>query len=131
MNNLREALSQMWEQRHWPAGFVRTKLSDMAALVSAFVALALTIGLTALSKETPMTAVLGWFGLRDVPGLGVGLQLASWVVSLLISWMLFTWIIARCPASRSASAARCGRVCWPPSRSRSSSRWPRSICSRC
>jgi membrane protein len=97
MANLREALSQMWEQRHEPAGFVATKLSDLLALVSAFVALALTIGLTALSKESPMTTVLGWFGLQDVPGLSVGLQVASWVFSIGISWLLFTWIIARLP----------------------------------
>ncbi|MGU3500077.1 inner membrane protein YhjD [Mycobacterium sp. C31M] len=97
MNNLREALSQMWEQRHEPAGFVSTKLSDLGALVSTFVALTLTIGLTALSKESPMTTVLGWLGLRDVPGLGVGLQVVSWVVSILISWLFFTWIIARLP----------------------------------
>ncbi|MDZ7887315.1 MAG: inner membrane protein YhjD [Mycobacterium sp.] len=97
MANLREALSQMWEQRHEPGGFVATKLSDLLALVSAFVALALTIGLTALSKESPMTTVLGWFGLQDVPGLSVGLQVASWVFALGISWLLFTWIIARLP----------------------------------
>lgn len=97
MANLREALSQMWEQRHQPAGFVATKVSDLLALISAFVALALTIGLTALSKESPMTTVLGWFGLQDVPGLSVGLQVASWVFSLAISWLLFTWIIARLP----------------------------------
>jgi membrane protein len=97
MANLREALSQMWEQRHEPAGFVATKLSDLLALVSAFVALTLTIGLTALSKESPMTTVLGWFGLQDVPGLSAGLQVVSWVFSLGISWMLFTWIIARLP----------------------------------
>jgi membrane protein len=97
MANLREALSQMWEQRHEPAGFVATKLSDLLALISAFVALALTIGLTALSKESPMTTVLGWFGLQDVPGLSVGLQVASWLISIGISWLLFTWIIARLP----------------------------------
>lgn len=97
MANLREALSQMWEQRHERAGFVATKLSDLAALISAFVALTLTIGLTALSKQTPMRAVLGWFGLSDVPGLGVALQVVSWVFSLVISWLLFTWIIARLP----------------------------------
>ena len=97
MNNLREALSQMWEQRHEPSGFVATKLSDLAALISAFLALTLTIGLTALSKKSAMSTVLGWFGLHDVPGLGVALQVASWFVSILISWMFFTWIIARLP----------------------------------
>lgn len=97
MANLREALSQMWEQRHEPAGFVATKLSDLLALVSAFVALTLTIGLTALSKESPMKTVLGWLGLSDVPGLGIALQAVSWAFSLVISWLLFTWIIARLP----------------------------------
>jgi membrane protein len=97
MANLREALSQMWEQRHEPAGFVATKVSDLLALVSAALALALTIGLTALSNESPMTAVLGWFGLQNVPGLSVGLQVVSWVFSVGISWMLFAWIIARLP----------------------------------
>jgi len=36
MANMREALSQMWLQRDEPKGFVRTKLSDLVALVSAF-----------------------------------------------------------------------------------------------
>lgn len=97
MANLREALSQMWEQRHEPAGFVATKLSDLLALVSAFVALTLTIGLTALSKAAPMKTVLGWLGLQDVPGLGMVLQVASWAAAIVISWLLFTWIIARLP----------------------------------
>ncbi len=97
MANLREALSQMWEQRHEPAGFVATKLSDLLALVSAALALVLTIGLTALSNKSPMTTLLGWFGLQNVPGLSVGLQVVSWVFSVGISWMLFAWIIARLP----------------------------------
>src|SRR5690349_9225317 len=36
MNNLREALSEMWVQRQQPKGFVTTKLSDLLALVSTF-----------------------------------------------------------------------------------------------
>ena len=36
MANLREALSQMWGMpRHEPPGFVRTKLSDLVAMLSA------------------------------------------------------------------------------------------------
>jgi len=112
MANLREALSQMWEQRNQPKGFVATKLSDLVALLSTFVALTLTIGLTALSKESAMTAVLGWLGLPDAPGLSVGLQIASWAMSLLISWMLFTWIIARLPRESASfrSSLRAGAI---------------------
>jgi membrane protein len=97
MANLREALSEMWEQRHKPANFFRTKLSDLLALVSGFVAIVITIALTALGDPDLMRNVLEWFGIQDVPGLGGSLRVASLLVSLLISWMLFTWIIARLP----------------------------------
>jgi membrane protein len=97
MANLREALSEMWDQRHRPGSFIRTKLSDLLALVSAFVAIVLTIALTAVGSSGLLNTVLKWLGLQAVPGVGVLLRVASLLVSLLISWLLFTWIIARLP----------------------------------
>ena len=98
MANLREALSQMWgDQRGKPPGFVRTKLSDLVALLTTFVALLITIALTALGSSDLMEHVLEWLGLQDVPGVGVALRVVSLLVSVLISWLLFTWIIARLP----------------------------------
>jgi membrane protein len=97
MANLREALSEMWVQRREPEGFVKTKLSDLLALVSTFVALALTIALTAVSSSGLFEQVLEWLGLQDVPGAGVALRLTSLALSMLVSWLLFTWIIARLP----------------------------------
>ena len=81
MANLREALSEMWEQRGEHGNFVRTKLSDLLALVSMFVALTLTIGLTALGDPRLMTNVLEWFGIQDFPALAR----ASWARR---SWFL-------------------------------------------
>jgi membrane protein len=98
MANLREALSQMWGRlRHEPPGFLRTKLSDLTAIVGLFAAIILTIALTALGNSGLMEQVLEWVGLQDVPGVGVALRIASLVISILISWMLFTWVIARLP----------------------------------
>ncbi|WP_102142207.1 inner membrane protein YhjD [Mycobacterium hubeiense] len=97
MANLREALSQMWLQRHEPVGFVRTKLSDLLALVSTFLALVLTIALTALGDPDLMSAVLRWFGVQDFSALAVVLRIASLVMSFVVSWLLFTWMIARLP----------------------------------
>ncbi len=98
MANLREALSQMWGlYRDEPLGFVRTKLSDLLALLSAFVAIVLTVALTALGTTSGMRNVLDWFGIPDVPGIGVLLRIASLLVSLCVSWLLFTWMIARLP----------------------------------
>ena len=110
MANLREALSEMWEQRSQQGNFVRTKLSDLLALVSAFIAIILTIALTALGDQSLMAKVLNWVGIHDVPALGGVLRLVSLLVSLLISWLLFTWIIARLPRESVsfASSVRAG-----------------------
>lgn len=97
IGNLREALSQMWEQRGEAESFVSTKLSDLAALASAFGAIALTIALSALADAALMTKVLEWMGMPDAPGLGTLLQLVSRVLSWGVSWLLFTWMIARLP----------------------------------
>jgi membrane protein len=98
MNNLREALSQMWGlQRGEQSGFIGTRLSDLLALVSTFVALAVTIGLTALGDKQLMRGVLNWLQVPELPGLSFGLRVASLLVSVLVSWLLFTWIIARLP----------------------------------
>ncbi|KUI32729.1 inner membrane protein YhjD [Mycobacterium sp. GA-2829] len=98
MNNLREALSQMWGlQRGEQAGFIGTKLSDLLALLSTFVALAVTIGMTALGDKTLMRKILSWLQIPELPGLSLGLRIASLLVSILVSWLLFTWIIARLP----------------------------------
>jgi membrane protein len=98
MANLREALSQMWGlARHEPPGFVRAKLSDLLAIVGLFVAIVVTIAMTALGSSDLMKRVVEWLGLQDVPGVSIALRLASLVVSVLISWVLFTWVIARLP----------------------------------
>jgi membrane protein len=97
MANLREALSAMWEQRSETGNFVMTKVSDLIALLSTFVAMTLTIALTALGNESVMTRVLGWVGIHDVSAIGGLLRVASWLLSLVVSWLLFTWIIARLP----------------------------------
>lgn len=109
MSNLREALSQMWEQRREPAGFVPTKLSDLLALVSVFGAIVVTTALTALGDSTLMVKVLGWLGVPDFALLGALLRTASLVVSLLVSWLLFTWMITRLPRE-SLSFARSMRA---------------------
>jgi membrane protein len=98
MANLREALSQMWGlMRNEPPGFVRTKLSDLTAIVGLFAAIVVTIALTALGNSDLMKRIVEWLGLQDVPGVSIALRVASLLVSVVISWLLFTWIIARLP----------------------------------
>jgi membrane protein len=98
MANLREALSQMWGlMRHDGEGFVRTKLSDLVAILGLFVAIVVTVALSALSSSGVIKPVVEWFGLQSVPGVGVALRVTSLVMSLAVTWLLFTWIIARLP----------------------------------
>src|SRR3954470_7590265 len=67
MANLREALTQMWGMaRQESDGFVRTKLSDLTAMVGLFLALVLTIALTVLGSSGAMKQVLEWVGLEGV-----------------------------------------------------------------
>jgi membrane protein len=98
MNNLREALSQMWgRHRGERPNFLRTKVSDLLTLLSAFVAIVLTLTLTALGNPSVMENVLGWFGIADGAVPSALLTVGSQVMSVLVSWLLFTWMIARLP----------------------------------
>jgi membrane protein len=111
MANLREALSQMWGlQRGEPAGFLRTKASDLLALLSAFAAIILTVALTALGNGTVTRTVLEWLGVPDFPALSILVRVATLVMSLATSWLLFTWVIARLPRESASfhSSVRAG-----------------------
>jgi membrane protein len=105
MANLREALSEMqsglgrekWKQRVQSPGFVRTKLSDLAAMLSSFAAILATFGLSALADTAPMAKVLAWLGIHNAPLLDAMLRGVSLLGSVLLSWLVFTWMIARLP----------------------------------
>ncbi len=83
MSNLRIALSELWGQPRPTAGFVKTKFSDLGALVSVFLATLVTLGLTAAAD--PALKLAG-------PLRGVSLTL-----SVLAAWLMFTAMIAKLP----------------------------------
>ncbi|KLO29613.1 membrane protein [Mycolicibacter heraklionensis] len=95
--NLREALSQMWETRLDKQGFVSAKLSDLLAMVAAFGAMLATIALTALADPKLMRNFLRWIGVPDFTLLGGLLRVVSLTMAAGVSWLLFTWMIARLP----------------------------------
>ncbi|WP_343602856.1 inner membrane protein YhjD [Mycobacterium sp.] len=97
MANLRKALSEMWEQHAQPPGFLRAKLSDLAAMTASFVAILATVALSTLASTETMATVLGWLGIHNAPVLDGILRGVSLLLSLLVAWLLFTWMIARLP----------------------------------
>ena len=97
MANLRVALSEMWNQGEGSLGFIRTKLSDLGAMVSSFVAILATLALSALADAAPMGRVLAWLGIHNAPILDAILRSVSILVSVLLSWLVFSWMIALLP----------------------------------
>jgi membrane protein len=97
IGNLRVALSAMWNQGDGSRGYIRTKFSDLATMVSSFVAIVATLALSTLATAAPMDKILGWLGIHNAPVLDAILRGGSLLVSLLLSWLVFTWMIARLP----------------------------------
>ncbi|HME77756.1 MAG TPA: inner membrane protein YhjD [Mycobacterium sp.] len=108
IGNLRVALSEMWRQGEGSRGYIRTKFSDLATMVSSFVAILATLALSTLATAAPMDKVLGSLGIHNAPVLDAILRGGSLLVSVLLSWLVFTWMIARLPREpvRFASAIR-------------------------
>ncbi|WP_430333627.1 inner membrane protein YhjD [Rhodococcus sp. ACT016] len=97
MANLRDALTAMWEHKHDSDGFVTTKLRDLVSLLGLGLAMLVTFGLSALSNGPVAQWVVQRLGLQDVTGIGVALRIASVTISVLATWALLTWVIARLP----------------------------------
>ncbi|PTR31554.1 membrane protein [Rhodococcus sp. OK519] len=97
ITNLRDALTAMWEHTHEAGNFIVTKLKDFGALLGLGVAMVVTFGLSALSNGPVARQVVEWLGAEHVTGVGVVLRIASLVISLLATWALLSWVIARMP----------------------------------
>ncbi|MEB3969348.1 inner membrane protein YhjD [Mycobacterium ulcerans] len=97
MSHLRVALSEMWAHPVQRVGYVRTKLSDLTAMIGTFLVTILTIALTALGHLRPMATVLSWFGIPELAIFNVVFRLISILISVLVAWLMFTWMIARLP----------------------------------
>lgn len=97
MANLRAALTAMWESVHEQGSFLATKLKDLAALVGLGVALAVSLGLSALNGGSVMRSLLELVNLDEAPGVGVLLRIVSVLLALLATSAVFTWVISRLP----------------------------------
>ncbi|MGL4306380.1 MAG: inner membrane protein YhjD [Mycobacteriaceae bacterium] len=97
MANLRQALTAQWDQQSPKGNFLKTKASDLGALLGLFAALIVSVALTAIGDGSVISSLLEKVGLEDVPGIGVLLQIVSLLISFVASWVLFTWVIAKLP----------------------------------
>ncbi|ORV86314.1 inner membrane protein YhjD [Mycobacterium interjectum] len=98
ISHLRAALTEMWwDQRIESPGFLRNKLSDLLALLGTFGVTMATIAITTFGHEAPLAAMLKWLGIPQFSVLDWLFWLVSILIAVLVSWLLFTWMIARLP----------------------------------
>jgi membrane protein len=101
ISHLRQALTEMWwDHRIESPGFVRNKISDLLAMLGTFAVIMGTVALTTIGHAAPMAALLRWLGVPQLEVLDGLFWLFSIVIATLVSWLLFTWMIARLPREK-------------------------------
>jgi membrane protein len=101
ISHLRAALTEMWwDQRIESPGFLRNKLSDLLALLGTFGVTMATIAITTFGHEAPLAAMLKWLGIPQFSALDWLFWLVSILIAVSVSWLLFTWMIARLPRQK-------------------------------
>ena len=100
ISHLRQALTEMWDQHIESPGFVRNKFSDLLAMIGTFAIIVATVALTTVGQAAPMAAVLKWLGIPQFVVFDWLFSLFSILIATLVSWLLFTWMIARLPREK-------------------------------
>ncbi|OBG62337.1 inner membrane protein YhjD [Mycobacterium sp. E3339] len=97
MYRLREALGRIWDHPMDSVGFVRTILSDLAAVVGTFAVIVVSMGLSALGHQKPLRAALKLLGLPELSVFHWVFRVVSVLTAFVVSWVVFSWVIVRLP----------------------------------
>lgn len=101
ISHLRQALTEMWwDEPIESPGFVRNKLSDLLAMMGTFAIIVATVALTTFGHAAPMAALLKWLGIPQFVVFDWLFWLISILIATVVSWLLFTWMIARLPREK-------------------------------
>ncbi|MEO9328291.1 YhjD/YihY/BrkB family envelope integrity protein [Gordonia aurantiaca] len=99
ISGVRAGMTEMWGGRV-QRNAVMSKVWDLITFAGLGVAFALTMAITALGNSGLTRAVLGWVGLDEASWAPVLVRLVSFAVSILATWGLFTFVMARLPLVR-------------------------------
>jgi membrane protein len=94
--NLREALSQQWDQREAAAPLVKRYSGDLLAMIGLALALLLSFAITAIGTGMSGT-VTDLLGLGRARWTELLVFLVGLVLALLANWIVLTWVVARLP----------------------------------
>lgn len=101
ISHLRQALTELWWDTPIESpGFLRNKLSDLLAMVGTFAVTVATVVLTTIGHAAPMRSILKWLGIPRFAVLDGLFWIFSILIAVLVSWLLFTWMIARLPREK-------------------------------
>ena len=96
MTNLREALTALWTQEPTPQPILKRYASDLLSLIGLGLAMAISFGISAVGSGFGRH-VLYLIGVDEPPFALVVLEVLARVLSLLASWLVFVWVLARLP----------------------------------
>lgn len=96
MSNIREGLTAIWRQDPPEENFFVKKLADLGAFLGLGLALVVSVLLSVVGGAST-SFVIGLVGLDGVPGAFILTRVVAIVLSILVSWVLFTWVIAKLP----------------------------------
>ena len=96
MGNLREALSEQWDQRGEAPTIVKRYAGDLFAMIGLGLAFAVSFAITAIATGAS-SAVAEFLGLADQTWVKVVLFVAGIAITLVANWLVFLWVIARLP----------------------------------
>jgi membrane protein len=96
MSNIREGLTAVWRQHPPDKNFLLKKLGDLGAFLGLGLALVVSVLISVVGGAST-SFVIGLVGLDGVPGAFILTRIVAIVLSILVSWMLFSWVIAKLP----------------------------------
>ncbi|MFC5063865.1 inner membrane protein YhjD [Actinomycetospora atypica] len=96
MGNLREALSEQWDQRGEPPTIVKRYGGDLVAMLGLGLAFGISFAITAIAGGAG-NAIAEFLGLAGQTWVQVLLRIAGIAITLVANWLVFLWVIARLP----------------------------------
>ncbi|GAB99707.1 putative ribonuclease [Gordonia namibiensis NBRC 108229] len=96
ISGVRAGMTEMWGGRV-QRNAVMSKVWDLVTFAGLGVAFAVTMAITALGNSGLTQTVLGWVALDDASWAPILVRVVSIAVSILATWALFTFVMARLP----------------------------------
>ncbi|MDO4630790.1 MAG: YhjD/YihY/BrkB family envelope integrity protein [Corynebacterium sp.] len=97
MNNLRYAISKIWNYSIDAGNFFKTKLVDLLELLLLLFLLIIAVSITAIGNSGLSRALLGWMKLDQIPGIEAVIVIVALVLGLVANFLVMYTLIKIIP----------------------------------